>query len=267
MTIKYTQLFDVTDKVVMITGGAGNLGKKIAETFVSLGASVILVDRNHVELRKVVDDLTISLKGKIESITCDLEIEEQRLLLIEEFQESARRIDVLINNAAFVGSSELKGWNTSFELQSVEAWRRALEVNVTSAFQLVQGLVNVLRRSSSPSIINIASIYGVYAPDWRLYEDTSINNPAAYSVSKAGLIQLTKWMGSLLGPDIRVNAISPGGIARNQPTKFVEKYISRTSLGRMAEEEDLVGAVVFLASPASKYMTGQNMVIDGGWGN
>jgi NAD(P)-dependent dehydrogenase (short-subunit alcohol dehydrogenase family) len=267
VTNRNTQLFDVSKKVVLITGGAGNLGKKIAATFVTLGANVILVDRNDMELKKVVEELNKDFNGRVESFTCDLEIEEQRLLLIKEFQDSTRKIDVLINNAAFVGSSELKGWNTSFEFQSIETWRRALEVNVTAAFQLVQGLTKVLRRSSSPSIINIASIYGVYAPDWQLYEGTEMNNPAAYSVSKAGLIQLTKWSASLLGPNIRVNAISPGGIARNQPNKFVEKYISRTSLGRMAEEEDLVGAVVFLASPASKYITGQNLVIDGGWGN
>jgi NAD(P)-dependent dehydrogenase (short-subunit alcohol dehydrogenase family) len=267
VTTRRTQLFDVSGKVVLITGGAGNLGKKMAETFISLGASVILVDRNDVELKKVVEELSKDYNGRIESFTCDLEIEQQRLSLIKEFQDSTREIDVLINNAAFVGSSELKGWNTSFEFQSVETWRRALEVNVTAAFHLAQGLINVLQRSSSPSIINIASIYGVYAPDWRLYEGTELDNPAAYSVSKAGLIQLTKWMASLLGPDLRVNAISPGGIARNQPDKFVEKYISRTSLGRMAQEEDLVGAVVFLASSASKYITGQNIVIDGGWGN
>ena len=174
------------------------------------------------------------------------------MFLINQIQNSSQKIDVLVNNAAFVGTSDLPGWDVNFELQSIETWRRAIEVNVTAAFQLVQGLSGVLRRASSPSIINIASIYGVFAPDWRLYENTEMTNPAAYSVSKAGLIQLTKWLASLLGPEIRVNAISPGGIERNQPKEFVAKYSSRTSLGRMAEEADLVGAVVFLASPASK---------------
>ena len=264
---EYSQLFDVSGKSVLLTGGAGQLGRKIAETFILLGANVILVDKDDQELEKVVKEFEKNLDVKIDFFVCDLEVEEQRLLLINKFLNSSKKIDVLINNAAFVGTSELGGWNTSFEFQSIETWRRALEVNVTAAFQLVQGLTKVLRRVSSPSIINIASIYGVYAPDWRLYDDTEMNNPAAYSVSKAGLIQLTKWMASLLGPEIRVNAISPGGIARNQPDNFVEKYISRTSLGRMAVEDDLVGTVVFLASPASKYITGQNIIIDGGWGN
>ena len=262
MSARSTQLFDVSGKVVLITGGAGHLGKKIAETFVDLGASVILVDRDERALKSQFEELN----GKVEIFTCDLELEEQRGSLIKKFEDSSRKIDILVNNAAFVGTSALKGWNSSFELQSIDTWRRALEVNVTAPFQLIQGLIKALRRGASPSIINIASIYGVYAPDWQLYEDTDMNNPAAYSVSKAGLIHLTKWMASVLGPEIRVNAISPGGISRNQPDKFVEKYNRRTSMGRMAVEDDIVGAIVFLASAGSKYITGQNLVIDGGWG-
>ncbi|CAN2170938.1 FabG Dehydrogenases with different specificities (related to short-chain alcohol dehydrogenases) [Candidatus Nanopelagicaceae bacterium] len=263
----YSQLFNVSGKVVLITGAAGHLGKSIAKTFVTLGANVILVDRNESELRILVQDLMLESECEIESFVCDLEIEEERLSLINAIQGSSPKIDVLVNNAAFVGTSDLPGWNVKFDHQSIETWRRALEVNVTAAFHLVQGLCGALRLSTSPSIINIASIYGVFAPDWRLYENTEMTNPAAYSVSKAGLIQLTTWLASLLGPEIRVNAISPGGIERNQPKEFVAKYSSRTSLGRMAEEADLVGAVVFLASPASKYITGQNIIVDGGWGN
>ena len=266
MTSKYSQLFDVSGKVVLITGGAGHLGAKIAEIFLELGANLILVDQNEKNLELAVGKLQRIGQGKVEFIVCDLEREEQRNSLIEKYQNSEIGIDVLINNAAFVGTSEMQGWNTAFELQSIETWRRAIEVNVTAAFHLIQGLTPVLKRSSAPSIVNVSSIYGVYAPDWRMYQGTEMNNPAAYAVSKAGLIQLTKWLASLLGPKIRVNAISPGGIIRNQPANFIENYSSATSLSRMAEEEDLLGAIIFLSSTAARYITGQNLIIDGGWG-
>jgi NAD(P)-dependent dehydrogenase (short-subunit alcohol dehydrogenase family) len=260
-------LFDIENKVVLITGAAGHLGSSIAEAFAELGAILILIDREETSLQLLVEGLQGRFNTSVEYIVCDFEQEEQRQSLILEFQRSSKGIDVLINNAAFVGTSNLQGWNTNFENQNIDTWRRALEVNVTAAFHLIQGLTSVMRKTSSPSIINVCSIYGVYAPEWQAYEGTEMNNPAAYSVSKAGLIQLTKWLASLLGPDIRVNAVSPGGISRNQPASFIEKYERKTNLGRMATEEDMVGPIIFLASNASKYITGQNIIVDGGWGN
>ena len=123
----------------------------------------------------------------------------------------------------------------------------------------------MLRKSGSGSIINIASIYGINGPDFSLYEDTEMGNPAAYAASKGGLIQLTRWLSTSLAPKIRVNAVSPGGIFRNQPKNFVERYENKTPLGRMANEEDLKGIIAYLSSDLSSYVTGQNIVIDGGW--
>ena len=120
--------------------------------------------------------------------------------------------------------------------------------------------------SESGNIVNIASIYGEFGPDWRLYEGTSMGNAAAYSVSKGGLIQLTRWLATTLAPAIRVNAISPGGIWRNQPEAFVARYSSRTPLSRMATEDDLRGAIAYMASDLSQYVTGQTLAVDGGWG-
>jgi NAD(P)-dependent dehydrogenase (short-subunit alcohol dehydrogenase family) len=141
-----------------------------------------------------------------------------------------------------------------------------LEVNLTAAFDLCQGLVPLLRAAKGASIINIASIYGEYGPDWRLYDGTDMANPAAYGATKGGLIQLTRWLATTLAPQIRVNAISPGGILRGQPEKFVARYEARTPLGRMATEDDFRGIVAYLASDLSKYMTGQKISVDGGWG-
>jgi NAD(P)-dependent dehydrogenase (short-subunit alcohol dehydrogenase family) len=122
-----------------------------------------------------------------------------------------------------------------------------------------------MNKSKNASIINISSIYGVNAPDWNLYQDTNINNPAAYSISKAGLIYMTKWLASTLAPNIRVNAISPGGILRQQEKLFIKKYNEKTLLNRMATESDVSEPVLFLASNMSSYITGQNLIIDGGW--
>ena len=123
-----------------------------------------------------------------------------------------------------------------------------------------------MSRSGNASIINIGSIYGVYGPDPSLYQDLSLHNPAAYAASKGGLIQLTRWLATTLAPFVRVNSISPGGIFRNQPEEFVDRYSSKTPLGRMGTEEDIKGAIMYLATDLSNWVTGQNVLIDGGWG-
>ena len=155
---------------------------------------------------------------------------------------------------------------TEFQKQSIETWKKALEVNLTAAFILAQGLVPILEKSEGANIINIGSTYGKWGPDYKLYEKTSMGNPAAYAASKGGLIQLTRWLATTLANKIRVNTLSPGGVFRNQPEIFVKKYNSRTPLGRMATEDDFRGAIAYLATDLSSYVTGQNLAIDGGWG-
>ena len=124
----------------------------------------------------------------------------------------------------------------------------------------------MLKAAEGANIINIASIYGIYGPIWSLYEGTSMSNPAAYSASKGGLIQFSRWLSTSIAPHIRVNTISPGGVFRNQPEVFVTRYEAKTPLGRMATEDDFRGVVAYLASDLAKYVTGQNLVVDGGWG-
>ena len=176
---------------------------------------------------------------------CDLEKEIERENLLKQVLEY-NSLDILINNAAFVGTTKLKGWAEKLENQSLETWRRAIEVNLTSSFHLCQKLSPLLKKSKNGSIINIGSIYGMYGPDWRIYENTEMANPAAYSVSKAGLIPTYKWLSTTLSPEIRVNCISPGGIERGQPNSFISAYKNKTPLGRMACEEDIQGAILFL---------------------
>jgi NAD(P)-dependent dehydrogenase (short-subunit alcohol dehydrogenase family) len=254
------QLMDMNGRKVLVTGAAGMLGQVMCETLLEIGAHIIAVDRVESQLNMLVDPCK-----SLEIIYCDLEQQSQRDMLAGQLKYSGR-LDVLINNAAFVGSNSLEGWATPFELQSVETWRRALEVNLTSAFDLSRQLTALLRASKHGNIINIGSIYGSHCPDWSLYEDSSMANPAAYAVSKGGLLQLTRWLATTLAPHRRVHSISPGGIARGQPESFVKRYEKRTPLNRMATEDDFRGAVAYLASDMSGYVTGQNLCVDGGWG-
>jgi NAD(P)-dependent dehydrogenase (short-subunit alcohol dehydrogenase family) len=258
-------LHNLIGRKALITGAAGNLGKVFANTLAELGADLILVDLFESNLESLRDQLITDWGVKVDCYVCDLEIQNSRVDLIQRINSSHGGLNVLINNAALVGTSDLLGWNVPFEEQSIETWRRAIEVNLTAAFELSQGLLPLLRESQGGNIVNIASIYGIHAPVWKLYEGTDMGNPAAYGVSKAGLIQLTRWLATSIAPEVRVNAIAPGGIFRNQQKEFVKRYEVMTPLGRMACEDDFRGAIAYLASDASNYMTGQVLQIDGGW--
>lgn len=260
------EMMNLRGRCALITGACGGLGRVMADTLAELGADLLLVDRPGADFQPVVEPLAKRWGGNIECHHCDLEQQDQRNTLMQKVKENGTGLHILINNAAFVGTSDLHGWGVPFEEQSLEAWRRALEVNLTAVFDLCQGLSPVLRAAEGASIINIASIYGQYGPDWGLYEGTGMSNPAAYGASKGGLIQLTRWLATTLAPDVRVNAISPGGIFRNQPEAFVQRYAARTPLSRMGTEDDMRGAVAYLASDLSNYVTGQNLAVDGGWG-
>jgi NAD(P)-dependent dehydrogenase (short-subunit alcohol dehydrogenase family) len=258
------RLMDLRGRRALITGATGHIGQVIARTLAELGADLLLVDRPGSDYEPLIAAIASEWRVDVQTVDCDLEVSDDRSRLIESAAQD--RVDILVNNAAFVGTSYLEGWATDFERQTIETWRRALEVNLTAAFDLAKGLAPCLRHGHKGSIINMASIYGLYGPDCGLYEGTDMANPAAYAASKGGLIQLTRWLATTLAPRVRVNAISPGGVFRDQPAAFVERYQARTPLGRMASEDDLIGAVTFLATDLSSYVTGQNVSVDGGWG-
>lgn len=260
------QLMDMRGRVSLITGGAGHIGRSMAEALAELGSDIVLVDLNLEDLESVAVDLRKSFDVKVEGYVCDLERESEIIEIPGWVASTFGRLDVLINNAAFVGTSDLEGWATDFEHQSSATWRRAMDINLTSAFILTQGCKSLLDSSGKGTVVNIASIYGVYGPDLSVYLGTSMNNPAAYAASKGGLIQLTRWLSTVMAPNVRVNAISPGGVSRGQPEEFINRYTARTPLARMATEEDFKGAVAFFSSDLSQYVTGENLMVDGGWG-
>lgn len=258
-------LMNLSGRRALITGAGGGLGKVMAQTLAEMGCSLLLLDRPGTDFQPLLDSLAPLPAPSAKCLVCDLEQEQDRQAMIDAINADGQSLDILINNAAFVGTSGLTGWVAPFEQQSLDTWRRAMEVNLTAAFHLCQAFAPALRASPGGCIINIASIYGVFGPDWSLYDDTTMGNPAAYSASKGGLIQLTRWLSTTLAPHVRVNAISPGGVFRQQPQAFVDRYTKRTPLGRMATEDDFRGAIAFLASDMSRYVTGQNLMIDGGW--
>lgn len=258
-------MMDMRGKRALVTGAAGSLGHVIAETLAELGADLVLVDRPGTNFGEQVSSLACGRQIHIDTVRCDLELQADRDLLVAEVLSSRGDLQVLVNNAAFVGASGLEGWALPFQQQTVDTWRRALEVNLTAVFDLCKQFSPALRMNGVGSIVNVGSIYGMVGPNWGLYDGTSMANPAAYAASKGGVEQMTRWLATTLAPAVRVNCISPGGIFRNQPEVFVSRYEALTPMGRMATENDFRGAFAYLASDLSGYVTGQNLVVDGGW--
>lgn len=259
------QLMNMSGRRALITGAAGGLGRVMADSLAEMGAELLLVDLQADATSALATDLAARHDIKATPLVCDIEDSKQRASLAEAVLAEGG-LSVLVNNAAFVGDSNLDGWATPFESQSVDTWRRALEVNLTAVFHLCQLFAPALKNGPGGNVVNIASIYGQWGPDWSLYEGTSMANPAGYGASKGGVIQFTRWLATTLGPDVRVNAMAPGGIARGQPDSFTKRYASRTPLRRMATEEDFRGAIAYLASDLSAYVTGHVLSVDGGWG-
>ena len=194
----FSELSNLTGRTALITGATGGLGKVFAETLAELGANLLLVDLPGSDVDTLTQELIHRWQIDVKSFYCDLELSSQRSELIEKILSLTEDLNVLINNAGFVGSSDLPGWAVDFEDQSIDTWRRVLEVNLTASFDLCQGLYPKLKASKGSSIVNIASIYGMLGPDWSLYDGTNMSNPAAYGASKGGLIQLTRWLANTI---------------------------------------------------------------------
>lgn len=259
------ELMDLRGRVALVTGGGGHIGTALCEALAELGAKLVVLDSARDSLTETAS--RIQDEFDVEAMPLEVDLTDEQVvrsvpdLVLKRFG----RLDILVNCAALVGTSELKGWGIPFAEQSSETWRLALEVNLTAPFVLAQACAAVLGESRHGSVININSIYGMVGPDMSLYEGTSLGNPAAYAASKGGLMQLTRWLATVLAPNVRVNSITSGGVWRNQAEAFVDRYVARTPLKRMAAEEDLKGAVAYLASDLASYVTGQNLIVDGGW--
>jgi NAD(P)-dependent dehydrogenase (short-subunit alcohol dehydrogenase family) len=258
------ELFRLDGRVALITGGAGHIGLACAEALAELGARIVILDRDATACEARAKDLHTRYSVETLPLAAELSDADACKASIATVVAKLGRLDVLVNNAAYTGASGIAGYAVPLPQQSVDAWNGALAVNLTAPFVLSQAAFPELAKDRG-SIINVGSIYGSVGPQNALYEGTSMGNPAAYAATKGGLAQLTRYLATSMAPAVRVNCLSPGGVARGQAQAFVERYVARTPLGRMATEEDFKGAFAYLASPASAYVTGQELLVDGGW--
>jgi len=249
----------------LVTGGVGHIGRAVGHGLAELGARVSILDMDSEACEEQAQNLAKENGNRGVGVSCDLTDETSTRQAVRQVVESTGGMDILVHCAAYVGTTQAPGWAVPFEEQSVTVWEAALKVNLTAAFTMVQEGQKALSSSGYGSVILFGSTYGMVGPDMGLYEGTSMANPAGYAASKGGVIQLVRHMATLLAPKIRVNSVSPGGVWRDQPESFHQKYKERTPMGRMAREEDLMGAVAYLASDLSQYVTGHNLVVDGGW--
>lgn len=259
------QMISLRGRKALVTGGAGHIGAAVSQTLLELGADIAIVDRDASACEERATRLRDSASSRIIASSCDLMIEAQTRQMIRDVASGLDGLDIVVHCAAHIAAMPKAGWAVSFDEQQVPAWDDAIRVELTSAFVIAQESRRFLEKNGAGSIILFGSIYGTCGPDMRLYEGTPMANPMAYGASKGGVLQLTRYLATTLAPSIRVNSISPGGVARNQPDAFVMRYIDRTPLQRMAAEEDMKGAVAYLASGLSAYVTGHNVVVDGGW--
>lgn len=264
-----SDIFSLKGKVAIVTGALGLIGRNHCLALNQAGAHVIVADINE---NLCADFAHNNLKESL-GISLDVTSKESITSLKDRILNEYSGIDILVNNAAINDMFEdpkAVSDQSRFENYPLELWQRSLDVNLTGVFLCSQVIGKEMVRQKKGSIINIASTYGISAPDQSIYKDEfgnqSFFKPPAYSVTKGGVIMLTKYLASYWGgTGVRVNTLTPGGVENGQTTFFIENYAKRTPLRRMAHADEYQGAVVFLASDASSYMTGANLVVDGGW--
>lgn len=268
--MSYFDKFSLKGKNAIITGGAGILGSHFSKGLADAGANVAIVDINIERANELAQEIVKKYNVKAIGVYCDLTSEQSIEEMVAKVQADFGQINILHNNAAGK-SSNLEAFFAPFEEYDLAQWKEIMSTNLDSMFLVAKHVGKVMKeQGAGGSIIQTASIYGVMGPDNRIYEgsyylDREINTPAIYSASKGGVVALTKYLATYWAKDgIRVNTITPGGVESGQNEIFKEKYSNRIPLGRMANAEEMVGALIYLASDASSYVTGQNILVDGG---
>lgn len=265
----FPKIFSLEKKVAIVTGALGLIGKNHCEALTEAGANVVVCDLDQTECKIFAKTLAQKSIGISSDITDKDSVIELKITTLKEFG----RIDILVNNAAIndmFENPQAAAEQSKFENYPLEMWKKSLDVNVTGMFLCSQVIGIEMAKQNKGSIINIASTYGIVAPDQSLYINPdgtqSFYKSAAYPVTKGAVISFTKFLAAYWGDkNVRVNTLSPGGVENKQDDYFIENYSNRTPLKRMAQPNDYKGALIFLASDASNYMTGSNLVVDGGW--
>ncbi|MBZ5751973.1 SDR family oxidoreductase [Metabacillus rhizolycopersici] len=270
MKSAYKEIFNLTGKTAIVTGALGILGRNFCAGLAEYGANVVVVDLDIHSTQKYAKELSKQFQTDCLGLSCDVSSPEQVENMVKQTFKKYNRIDILHNNAA-TKTNDLNAYFAPFEEYSLEQWKKVMSVNIDGMFLVAQHVgKEMVKQKHGGSIIQTSSIYGIIAPDQRIYKNsfylgTHINTPAVYSTSKAAVWGLTKYLATYWADKgIRVNMLTPGGIESGQNEEFKENYASRTPLGRMGNPDELVGALIYLASDASTYVTGQNFVVDGG---
>jgi 2-deoxy-D-gluconate 3-dehydrogenase len=264
-------LFDLTGRAAIVTGGTGLLGAEFCKTLVEAGVALTIADIDG----EAADNLAVSLsqqgyqaRGQETDVTSVESVHQ----MVNSTLKAYNRLDILVNGAALdpkFDPQSNQNHSGAFEDYPLELWKKALDVNLTGAMLCCQAAALPMLEQGKGVVINIASIYGIVAPDQRLYQQEGKPpqyKPAFYTVTKAGILGLTKYLAAYYsGKNIRVNALTPGGVFNGHEDEFEKTYSARTVVGRMADKDEMNGALLFLASDASGYMTGANLVVDGGW--
>jgi len=264
-----TDIFSLKNKTAIVTGALGLLGKKHCEALAQAGANVVVADINKDEAEqfaKILGEKHIGLKV---DVTSEDSLKAARDKILSVYGS----IDVLVNNAAINDMFENPGLAkelSAFENYPLDAFKKSLDVNVTGVFLASQVFGSIMAEHGSGSIINIASTYGVVGPDQSIYRnecgEQTFYKSAVYPVTKGAVVNFTRFLAAYWGhKGVRVNTLSPGGVENHQNEFFIQNYSAKTLLGRMAQPADYQGALIFLASEASAYMTGANLMVDGGW--
>src|SRR5687767_723963 len=267
--------FNLKDRVAVVTGGGGQLGFEFSKTLAEAGAAIVVADLNMELANKTVKRLADSGYSAF-AFSLDVTRLESTRELVAETKKLFGRLDILVNSAAldpkFDPDAAAKGIAPgAFEDYPLDQWNAALNVNLTGMFLVTQACVKqMIAQGKKGSIINICSTYGLNGPDQRIYRKADGSQPAFkpvyYTVTKAGVLGFTKYLSAYyMETEIRVNALTPGGVFNAHDETFVKNYAAKTILGRMARKDEMNGALLFLASDASSYMTGNNLVVDGGW--
>ena len=254
--LSYKDLFNLSGKTALVTGGAGLIGREIVKALHEFGATVYIADVQKDKVAELLNDKSVKF------VHLDITSEESIAKAVDGVVKDSRNIDIFVNSAY----PRTNNWGLKFENIPLEAWKQNVDNQLGGFFCSCQKVAEIMKNRGGGSIVNLGSTYGVVAPDFSIYEGTEMTMPAAYSAIKGGTIAFTRYLAAYYAKyNIRANSISPGGIFDNQAPAFVEKYSRKTPLGRMGNPEDIAGAVVFLASDASSYVTGHNLLVDGGW--
>jgi len=286
--LKPSTFFDLSDTTAIVTGGAGMLGRQYTAALLQCGSNVIILDnkslsKNFLNLLKKESNLTKLHLSKLNVVKCDITNHKEVKKTFSSLKKSLKNLKILVNNASLVKqvnkNSDLINTYKPFLKMLPKDWEEYFSIDLTGTLLVTQHAIPYMQKNGGGSIINISSTYGILSPDQRLYDyfnkkltpkqkktGVVIEKPIGYSISKSGILNLTRFIATKFADDnIRVNTLTLGGVYDDNPTSFVKAYSKKTPLKRMAKRQEYVGPLLFLASNMSSYMTGSNLIVDGGW--